>query len=174
MYFVSKYARNSRQCYKYGHDFLSMFKTERYKKDRKNVENMEATFYMCTSLEEAPEIPEKVKIMRSTFNGCKSLIKPPSKIPESVVNCIALFLGCENLEGNIEFNASITDDVSTTEDNSLIVGKKSYNECFARAAINGNGLTISTSNPDLKENDFIILKNIINTKNWSSKINLKI
>ena len=56
----------------------------------------------------------------------------------------------------------------------MIVGKKSYNECFARAAINGNGLTISTSNPDLKENDFIILKNIINTKNWSSKINLKI
>ena len=154
--------------------FYQCSKLKGIKRIGKNVENMEATFYMCTSLEEAPEIPEKVKIMRSTFNGCKSLIKPPSKIPESVVNCIALFLGCENLEGNIEFNASITDDVSTTEDNSLIVGKKSYNECFAGAAINGNGLTISTSNPDLKENDFIILKNIINTKNWSSKINLKI
>lgn len=138
----------------------------------KSVENMDSTFYLCTSLQKAPEIPEKVKIMRSTFSGCTNLTTPPSKIPSSVINMISAFSNCSKLEGNIEINANLTNEEATSTDNNLIVGKKSYNKCFVSAATSGNGLIITTKNSNLESNDYMILKDIINTKSASSNISM--
>lgn len=138
-----------------------------------NVETLEETFYQCTNLKEASSIPNSVKIMRSTFNGCTNLVDPPHIIPNNVINLIATFQKCENLEGEIEINSNLTDENCATNDNSLDVGKKSYYNCFNGSSTNGNGLKITTSNDALKTNNYQILKDIINTKSNNSNISLK-
>lgn len=137
------------------------------------VINMEGTFSGCSSLIEAPEIPEGVEIIRSTFNNCTNLVRPPSKIPASVINMISTFFNCNKLEGYIEINSNLTNEVADDTENSGIVGKTYYDECFASASINGKGLVISTTNPLLKENEYEILNNIVNTKNYSSQITIQ-
>ena len=137
------------------------------------VIDMEATFSGCSSLIEAPEIPEGVKIMRSTFNGCSNLIKAPSMIPESVINMISTFWNCNRLEGILKINANLTSKIAEDTENKGIVGKTYYNECFTGASINGEGLVISTTNLQLKENEYEMLKNIVNTKSYLSNIRIQ-
>ena len=140
----------------------------------KNVEDMYSTFGNCTSLVNAPEIPNNVKFMRSTFNKCINLQTPPSNIPNSVINIYATFDSCAKLEGTIEINANITDEDAETTENYGTIGEKYYKQCFSNCSTSGNGLIVTTTNEKLRENDYAILKNIINTKASTSNITLYI
>ena len=93
-----------------------------------NLTNMFATFFDCTSLTIAPEIPQGVTNMYSTFNGCTNLTTAPI-IPSSVTDMSCTFNDCSKLQGNIEINANPTN----------------YYDCFAGAATNGSGLTVTGS-----------------------------
>ena len=62
----------------------------------KPVTNMYDTFYKCTSLKEAPVIPDKVTDMGYTFCGCTSLTKAPV-IPDRVKDLDGTFSGCTSL-----------------------------------------------------------------------------
>ena len=112
--------------------------------------------------------------MRSTFNKCTNLQTPPSNIPNSVINIYATFDSCEKLEGTIEINANITDEDAETTENYGTIGKKYYKQCFSNCSTSGNGLIVTTTNVKLQENDYAILKNIINTKASTSNITLYI
>ena len=154
--------------------FLGCTNLKKAPKIGENVEDMYSTFANCTSLVNAPEIPNKVKFMRSTFNKCTNLQTPPSKIPNSVINMYATFDSCAKLEGTIEINANITDEDAETTDNYGIIGEKHYKQCFSGCSTSGNGLIVRTTNEKLQENDYAILKNIINTKASTSNITLYI
>lgn len=138
----------------------------------KSVKKMNGTFYQCTQLEEAPAIPDGVEIMRSTFNGCTNLSKPPTKIPTSVVNLIGTFQYCTHLEGTIEINASVTNEVAQTSDYDWIIGSKVYEDIFKGACRVGQGLTVKTNNAELKMNHAEILNDIINMKSSDSNLTI--
>lgn len=55
----------------------------------------------------APEIPNTVKEMNSTFYGCQKLITAPT-IPSSVISMNSTFYDCQNLQGNLVINANPT------------------------------------------------------------------
>ena len=121
-----------------------------------NVKLMVGTFYNCNNLVNAPNLPKTVEIIRSTFNGCENLVSPPKEIPSSVINMSYAFINCKKLEGTLEINTNPSD----------------YDKCFSEVAITGKGLNIKTANELLKENDYAMLKEIVNTK--SSESNIKI
>lgn len=62
----------------------------------KPVNNLEYTFFNCTSLTTAPTIPNSVTIMSNTFEGCTSLATAPT-IPNSVEDMNYTFRGCTSL-----------------------------------------------------------------------------
>lgn len=68
---------------------------------------MERTFERCTSIKEAPYIPEMVENMSFTFYGCTNLEKG-STIPKSVTNIAGAYRDCPNLSGTLEVNANVT------------------------------------------------------------------
>lgn len=61
-----------------------------------NVTDMDDTFGECTSLVNAPVIPNSVTIMKQTFEGCTSLVNAPT-IPNSVTDMSSTFMGCTSL-----------------------------------------------------------------------------
>ena len=69
--------------------------------------SMSSTFYGCTSLINAPEIPSSVTDMSSTFYGCTSLINAP-EIPSSVTNMSSTFSGCTSLVNAPRIPSSVT------------------------------------------------------------------
>ena len=60
------------------------------------VTNMNLCFYDCTSLIQAPVIPSSVTDMQGCFAICESLIQAPV-IPSGVTNMQACFAGCKSL-----------------------------------------------------------------------------
>ena len=62
----------------------------------KPVTDMSSTFKGCTSLTEAPVIPDKVANMERTFYGCTSLVKAPA-ISNGVSDLYYTFFGCTSL-----------------------------------------------------------------------------
>ena len=70
------------------------------------VTNMAYTFYSCTSLTTAPEIPASVTNMEGTFDGCTGLTAAP-EIPASVTNMNGTFYDCRGLTGEIELPCSL-------------------------------------------------------------------
>ena len=73
----------------------------------KPVNTMTGTFYKCTSLTTAPEIPDSVTNMSETFYYCKSLTTAP-EIPSGVTNMGATFSGCTNLTTTPTIPNSVT------------------------------------------------------------------
>ena len=67
---------------------------------------MNSTFANCERLTTAPEIPNSVKNMNSTFIWCTGLTTAP-KIPNSVKYMEYTFSECTNLTGEITINANI-------------------------------------------------------------------
>ena len=61
-----------------------------------SVTNMDGCFYGCKSLTQAPVIPDKVTDMGRCFDGCTSLTQAPV-IPSSVTNMNSCFDGCTSL-----------------------------------------------------------------------------
>ena len=59
--------------------------------------DMSWCFYHCTSLVQAPEIPNSVTNMNGCFSGCKNLTQAP-EIPNSVTNMSDCFQNCTSLE----------------------------------------------------------------------------
>lgn len=64
------------------------------------VTSMNSCFEDCTSLTEAPEIPDSVTDMAYCFYGCINLIEAPV-IPSGVINMYKCFAFCNNLTNNI-------------------------------------------------------------------------
>jgi len=62
-----------------------------------DLTDMSYCFYGCTSLTQAPVIPNSVTDMTHCFSGCTSLVKAPV-IPNSVTDMHHCFYGCESLE----------------------------------------------------------------------------
>lgn len=62
------------------------------------VTSLRQCFCRCSSLVEAPEIPEGVTDMERCFCGCSSLAEKP-EIPEGVTNTASCFYGCHSLAG---------------------------------------------------------------------------
>ena len=58
--------------------------------------DMSACFYECTSLTQAPEIPNGVTDMSYCFHGCTSLTQAPM-IPSGVTNMMWCFYGCTKI-----------------------------------------------------------------------------
>ncbi len=73
-----------------------------------SVTDMDSTFYRCTSLTTAPEIPNSVTDMDSTFYGCTSLTTAP-EIPSSVTDIGSTFSNCTSLTTAPEIPNSVTD-----------------------------------------------------------------
>ena len=73
------------------------------------VTNMEACFFDCKSLTQAPVLPAGVTNMKSCFFNCEGLTQAP-EIPESVTNMNNCFNGCNNLTQVPAFpaNAKVT------------------------------------------------------------------
>ena len=61
-----------------------------------NVINVVDTFYGCSSLTTATKLPESITSLSNTFSGCHSLIKAP-EIPESVTIMAGAFTSCKSL-----------------------------------------------------------------------------
>jgi len=66
-----------------------------------SVTNMSSTFGGCTNLTTAPVIPESVTNMNGTFGGCTKLSTAPV-IPSGVTDVGMLFSGCTALTGIVE------------------------------------------------------------------------
>jgi len=60
------------------------------------VTHMNSCFSGCTNLVQAPEIPNSVTYMSGCFDGCKSLVQAP-EIPNGVTNMKSCFYGCTKL-----------------------------------------------------------------------------
>ena len=58
--------------------------------------DMSRCFYRCTSLVQAPEIPNSVTNMNGCFDGCKNLVQAP-EIPSGVTDMSLCFYRCTNL-----------------------------------------------------------------------------
>ena len=69
--------------------------------------DMSWCFYHCTSLVQAPEIPNSVTNMNDCFSGCTSLTQAPV-IPGSVTDMRGCFSGCKNLTQAPEIPNSVT------------------------------------------------------------------
>lgn len=69
--------------------------------------DMSWCFYHCTSLVQAPEIPNSVTNMNDCFSGCTSLTQAPV-IPGSVTDMRGCFYGCKNLTQAPEIPNSVT------------------------------------------------------------------
>lgn len=59
--------------------------------------SMDGTFYNCSKIKFAPNIPETVIDLTSAFSGCKNLEKAP-KIPEGVTDMTRAFQYCETIQ----------------------------------------------------------------------------
>ena len=70
------------------------------------VDDISRAFRYCTSLEEAPAIPESVEDMYGTFINCTSLTQAPS-IPENVEEVSDTFMNCTSLTNAPEFSEGI-------------------------------------------------------------------
>ena len=77
-----------------------------------SVTDMIRTFSGCTSLVEAPVIPDSVTDMSSTFSDCTSLVEAPV-IPDKVTNMSGTFSGCTFLVEAPVIPDSVTDMSST-------------------------------------------------------------
>ena len=74
------------------------------------VTNMKSCFYNCEGLTQAPEIPESVTNMNNCFNGCKNLIQiSPFPANAKVTNMNSCFAECESLTQVPALPASVTD-----------------------------------------------------------------
>ena len=72
-----------------------------------SVTHMDYTFSGCTSLVNAPTIPSSVTHMAATFSGCASLVTAPT-IPNSVTYMSGTFLGCTSLVNAPQIPSSVT------------------------------------------------------------------
>jgi hypothetical protein len=98
------------------------------------------TFYGCTSLTQAPEIPSSVTDMWYTFYGCTSLTQAP-EIPSSVTDMRYTFYGCTNLTGTITINANprwYDNCFSDTTKPITLKGTSTMLQDLANTANNGN------------------------------------
>ena len=71
------------------------------------VTNMQECFFGCTSLTQAPVIPSSVTDMQGCFYDCKSFIQAP-EIPSGVTNMRYCFYRCKNLIQAPEIPSSVT------------------------------------------------------------------
>ena len=67
---------------------------------------MAGAFNGCSSLTEAPVIPEGVTDLSFTFSGCTALVTAPA-IPDSVEQMYYTFNRCTSLTGTITINNTL-------------------------------------------------------------------
>lgn len=114
--------------------------------------SMANAFEDCSSLVNAPVIPNSVTSMDSTFGGCRNLVNAPV-IPNNVTSMYYTFYSCYNLKGNIYIKSNRINNTSmqdcfgdTTLPKNVYISKGSYtwNAAFnSTYGINGkNGVTV--------------------------------
>ncbi len=104
------------------------------------VTYMLATFYSCSNLVIAPDIPDTVTYMSSTFNDCKSLTTAPM-IPTQVRDLSYCFYGCSNLTGELIINSA-----------ELLDGWYGYDGCLRNASTNPDAnLVLKGTCPNLED-----------------------
>ena len=69
-------------------------------------------FCDCTSLLEAPEVPETVTDMAGAFKNCTSLVKGPY-IPASVKYLTDTFNSCTSLTGTLVIDGTASDNAGS-------------------------------------------------------------
>lgn len=72
------------------------------------VVSMKSTFYGCKNMIKSPEIPNTIKVLERTFEDCEKLINAPD-IPKGAKNLEFIFAKCSNLKSPPE----IPDGVKT-------------------------------------------------------------
>ena len=71
-----------------------------------SIKNLAYTFYDCSNMEKAPEIPSDVICLESTYNACVKMTTAPSVIPLGVKNMAGTFTFCNELTGTITIDAT--------------------------------------------------------------------
>ena len=115
-----------------------------------SVTVLAGTFAECTSLTEAPVIPDSVTEMNGTFALCTGLTKA-STIPNSVRFMRRAFMGCTNLTGTLEINAN---------------PYYMYDDCFLSASTSDNANLILTGSSTM-------LQELLETKSEDSHITIQ-
>jgi len=72
------------------------------------VENMDQAFFNCASLEEAPQLPSSVTDLTYAFSSCSALTVAPT-IPYGVITMSAMFENCTSLETAPELPETVKD-----------------------------------------------------------------
>lgn len=90
------------------------------------VTSMYGTFYNCTNLRVAPELPDTITDMYRTFKGCSGLIKAPA-IPDGVINLYGTFNGCTNLTTASAIPESVNDMEVTFQNCTSLTGTITIN-----------------------------------------------
>ena len=85
-----------------------------------SVTSMVHTFYDCSELVTAPEIPNTVTNMHVTFYKAVGLINPPNKIPNSVINMNYTFIECTKLENVPELGNNIKYMIATYSKTNIV------------------------------------------------------
>lgn len=116
-----------------------------YQGDTYYVTDATNCFYKCTSLIQAPVIPNSVIDMYGCFFGCTSLIQAPV-IPNRVTNMTGCFRGCTSLVGDIYILGNpLTNDAF--RGTILPITVHTFNQTVAdssKLSANNNNVTIQT------------------------------
>ena len=76
--------------------FSDALVSPKYIDEINNVANLQSTFRGCTSLENAPKIPDGVDALTDTFYNCTSLKNAPI-MPDGIINMYETFCNCDSL-----------------------------------------------------------------------------
>ena len=96
----------------------------------KPVTSMTSTFFFCTSLTTAPEIPSSVTNMDRTFQDCHALTTAPA-IPSGVTNMYSTFMSCYSLTIAPKIPSSVTNISACFSDCRSLTGEISIPCSFA-------------------------------------------
>ncbi len=107
------------------------------------INNQMISFAGCTSLVNAPAIPNTVTNMSQAFSGCTSLVNAPT-ISNSVVNMYYAFQNCTSLENVTEIPGSVINMTGTFYGCTNLTGTIRVNSSNVSLTANGN---VSSQNP---------------------------
>ena len=137
-----------------------------------SVTNMIGTFSYCTGLMKAPVIPNKVTNMGSTFAGCTSLTEAPV-IPDSVIYMTETFSRCTGLTKVPVIPDSVKSMsyafyccTSLTGTIEINANPDNYDQCFSGASTSDNANLVLTGSSTM-------LQELLETKSEHSHITIQ-
>ncbi|MBE6727943.1 MAG: sigma-70 family RNA polymerase sigma factor [Ruminococcaceae bacterium] len=129
----------------------------------KPIKTLYGTFFGCTNMTEAPEIPSTITAMPAAYLGCSALKKAPI-IPKNVQRIMMSFKDCTSLTGDVVINAELDKSIEwfysdtfsgtaepinltgeTPEENLILIARLSDNE---KITVNGKAIDRGTGNDE--------------------------